>query len=265
VTFETGAAAITLTNVGNDFRGTVGVTNTGDNDVTIVDADSIVLGTSNVGGEFSVTVGAGERITLAGDVSTTNDGQSYLGDVVLAGGARTLSAPGGAIVFGGAINSAGSSNLSLTVTALGDVTVTGVIGGSQPLGSLSITGNDVRLSGIGGLAAGLTGNATVIAVDAGGGADPGSITLDGAVYRTSGTQAYTGLVTLAADTTLAGSTPTFTGGVAGASGNPGSGGSGRTYGGGGGNSGSGGGGAVRIIWGNTGGERAFPSTRTGNL
>lgn len=51
----------------------------------------------------------------------------------------------------------------------------------------------------------------------------------------------------------------------GVNGNPGSGGSGLTYGGGAGNASFGGVGAVRIIWGNTGGTRAFPSTRTGNL
>ena len=216
VAFETGAAAITLTNPGNDFRGPVRATNTDANDVAIVDVNAIVLGTMSVGGGLAVTAGSGESITLGGNVSSTNGGQGYVGNLILDGGARTLVADGGAVVIGGTIDSAGGSNYGLTVTAVGDVTVTGAIGGTRPLGNLSVTGNDIRLANIGGVAAGLTGDASLIAVDAVGGADPGSITLTGTVYRSTGTQSYTGLVTLATDATLSGTTPTFTTGVAGA-------------------------------------------------
>ncbi|MCE9630525.1 MAG: hypothetical protein K8S94_07390, partial [Planctomycetia bacterium] len=216
VAFETGAAAITLTNPGNDFRGSVRATNTGANDVAIVDVNAIALGTMSVGGGLAVTAGSGESITLGGNVSSTNGGQGYVGNLILDGGARTLLADGGAVVIGGTIDSAGGSNYGLTVTAVGDVTVTGAIGGTRPLGNLSVTGNDIRLANIGGVAAGLTGDVTLVAVDAVGGADPGSITLTGTVYRSTGAQSYTGLVTLTADATLAGTTPTFTGGVAGA-------------------------------------------------
>ena len=76
----------------------------------------------------------------------------------------------------------------------GTVTVSGVIGGSATLTSLSLTGNGgVILSGIGGAAAGVFGSTTITSST--------GITLNGGTYNAYA-QTYAGPVTLGANTTV---------------------------------------------------------------
>ncbi|MBK8759323.1 MAG: hypothetical protein IPM03_02540 [Sulfuritalea sp.] len=62
------------------------------------------------------------------------------------------------------------------------MTITGATGNGTALSSLSLTGNDISLGNIGGLAAGVSGASSVTAAD-GAGPDAGSITLTGTTYN----------------------------------------------------------------------------------
>ncbi|MBL0351159.1 MAG: hypothetical protein IPP68_12445 [Elusimicrobia bacterium] len=53
--------------------------------------------------------------------------------------------------------------MTLTGGTLGDVTITGATGNGTALSSLSLTGNDISLGNIGGLAAGVSGASSVTA------------------------------------------------------------------------------------------------------
>jgi len=75
--FITGGAAITLTNPANNFTGPVSVSNTGANDIAIVDVDAVVLGvvtqTANEAASLSVTAG-GDISQAAGTSIVTGTG-----------------------------------------------------------------------------------------------------------------------------------------------------------------------------------------------
>ena len=181
--------AIDLTSPTNNFSGAVSLTNTGNNSVAIVDIDDITIGVTSLGtGTFAVT---GTIINLNNNVTTTNNSQTYTGNLVVNANSEglplTLSAGSGAINITGNINSAAGHNHSLTFTSTGDVTIGGTIGGTQALGTLLITGNDISLGDIGGANVGATVNVSVQASD---GADAGSITLTGTTYNTGGQQFY---------------------------------------------------------------------------
>jgi hypothetical protein len=186
--FNAGAGVITLTQP-NDFTGAVSLNNSGANNVAIVDSNDITIGVTSLGtGTFAVT---GTTINLNNNVTTTNNSQTYTGDVVVnansGGQALVLSAGSGAISITGNIDSATGQNYSLTLTSTDDVTIGGTTGGIQALGSLLITGNDISLGNIGGANVGTTSNVSVQASD---GADNGSITLTGTTYNTTGQQFY---------------------------------------------------------------------------
>ena len=99
-----------------------------------------------------------------------------------------LSAGSGAISITGDLDSATGQNYSLTLTSTGDVTISGTIGGTQPIGGLAITGNDISLGNIGGANVGATVNVFVQASDLS--ADNASIALTGTTYNTTGQQFY---------------------------------------------------------------------------
>jgi hypothetical protein len=186
--FNAGAGVITLTQP-NDFTGAVSLNNSGANNVAIVDSNDITIGVTSLGtGTFAVT---GTTINLNNNVTTTNNSQTYTGNVVVnansGGQALVLSAGSGAISITGNIDSATGQNYSLTLTSTDDVTIGGTTGGIQALGSLLITGNDISLGNIGGANVGTTSNVSVQASD---GADNGSISLTGTTYNTTGQQFY---------------------------------------------------------------------------
>jgi hypothetical protein len=67
--FTTGAFAITLNTGANDFTGAVSLNNSGANNVTIADANAIVLGPSSMGsGVLSVTATGANSITQSGAI-----------------------------------------------------------------------------------------------------------------------------------------------------------------------------------------------------
>ncbi|NDD99834.1 hypothetical protein EB008_06070, partial [bacterium] len=159
------------------------------------DTNDITIGVTSFGsGTFAVT---GSNIKLNSNVSTTNNSQTYTGNVVVnasnSGSPLVLSAGTGAIGITGNIDSAAGHNYSLTInnpvniTNSGDVTIGGTTGGTQALFALNITGNDISLGNIGGANVGTMNNVSVQASD---GADNGSITLTGTTYNTTGQQFY---------------------------------------------------------------------------
>ncbi|NBY00561.1 MAG: hypothetical protein EBQ87_01045, partial [Planctomycetes bacterium] len=188
-TFNAGAGVITLTNSSNNFTGPVSLTNSGANNVAIVDTNDITIDVTSFGsGTFAVT---GSNIKLNSNVSTTNNSQTYTGNVVVnasnSGSPLVLSAGTGAIDITGNLDSATGLNYNLTITSAGDVTISGTTGGTQALFALNITGNDISLGNIGGANVGTIANLSVQASD---GLDNGSITLTGTIYNAGGQQFY---------------------------------------------------------------------------
>ncbi len=104
--FSGGPNAITLTHSANDFSGPVTLNNSGTNDVTIVDANGILIGGASVGGgAFSVTA-------LAGDLQLQTSG------VVVFGGDLNFSARGGgSIALNGTFTQIGAGNADIKFNA----------------------------------------------------------------------------------------------------------------------------------------------------
>ncbi|NMW25449.1 hypothetical protein HFP05_14115, partial [Rhodanobacter denitrificans] len=103
-----GANAITLANAGNDFTGAVGLSNSGANNVSIRDANGLILGNVNVGTgtlgmqAVGITQAAGATIVQSaaagaanfnsgsGVLTLANTGNDFTGAVNLAGGATQV-------------------------------------------------------------------------------------------------------------------------------------------------------------------------------
>jgi hypothetical protein len=180
------------------FSSTGGTTNT------------ISLGSSvGSGGKINaVSLVAPASITLTGNISTnaaSGNNVTMTGPVLLAadvavstGGANYL-ATSNNISFSSSIDSKASTAHSLSLDAhssgagatVGNVTVSGSIGATTALSSLTVAGNAVSLKNIGSGSVGISGATNVTAYDANAGATLGSITLGGTIYNTTGLQSYT--------------------------------------------------------------------------
>lgn len=132
--FAAGAGAITLTNAANDFNGAVSLSNTGANNVSIVDLDNLIFGNVNVGtGTFNATaigmtqavgttmiqaLGAG-AVTLnsqTGSINLTNAGNQFRGTVLMTanGVATDASLTNSVGLTTGKITATGDVNLTTT-------------------------------------------------------------------------------------------------------------------------------------------------------
>jgi len=164
----------------------------------------VILGvnTDLIGPEvvFKSTVDGPYSLSITGDAS-------FSGTV---GGLSPLTSlsVSGASALDGAITTTGAQTYTGAVTLGGDTTLTaptmtfdGTVDGAH---ALSITGAPTFDAAVGGLSP-LTSLSII-----------GPSALDGATIATTGTQAYTGAVTLGVNTTLTGSTTTFNGAVDGA-------------------------------------------------
>ncbi|WP_338846413.1 filamentous hemagglutinin N-terminal domain-containing protein [Massilia sp. W12] len=109
--FDAGAAAIKLDKEGNDFTGAVAFNNSGRNDVSLVDANEVKLGKSNLGsGAFSVSAKSG--ITQDGELTQEAgaDGASFnagAGALLLTKNSNSLTGPV-------ALNNSGANNVALS-------------------------------------------------------------------------------------------------------------------------------------------------------
>lgn len=83
-----------------------------------------------------------ETITLSSDI-TSNGGSVTFSDAVVLGTNVDISSAAGNVAFAGTVN--GAHDLAITTT--GDVTFTGIVGGSTRLGDVTVTGgNDITAS-----------------------------------------------------------------------------------------------------------------------
>ncbi|MFM7136941.1 MAG: beta strand repeat-containing protein [Planctomycetota bacterium] len=154
---------------------------------------TILLGSGNViAGGLSlgaphVTLGAVVR--AAGPISI-DDGAGgdaevvVLSNTVLDATQEGQFPAGNAVTIRGTVTALEANNylFSLKAGTIGDVLVTGrigFVGTGQALGTVTITGNDVTVAAIDGVGQGLL----LEAVDGMGGADPGSVTLTGTIYK----------------------------------------------------------------------------------
>ncbi len=163
-TFNGGAGVITLTDAGNDFRGSVSLNNSGLNNVSVTDANAIVLGTSAVGlGTLTVNAvgitqtGAITQAVLAGSatfnggagVVTLTSANDFTGVVSLNNsGANNVSVTdANAIILGASAVGSGT----FTVNTSGAITQTGAITQSASAGTATFNagGNPITLTNVG--------------------------------------------------------------------------------------------------------------------
>ena len=173
VSIDAGAGAVTLTRASNDFRGAVSLANTGGNNISLTDKNTLTLGTLNVGGTLTArstgsfvlgTGSVGANLSIKAGNSTT-------------GGAITQSA-GGIAVAGTSSFTTGRSGILLTDT------------NNDFIGAVS-------LSYSGSVASGITDkNALVL----------GTSTIGGALSIGSGGLSQTGMLSVGGTTQLAAST-----------------------------------------------------------
>jgi filamentous hemagglutinin family protein len=154
--------------------GTQGLTVNGNTGVTLGDG----LGADEIGTTALASLAVTGATTINSSTITTTGNQTFNSDVTLQQDV-TLSNNGGAIAFNGPVNSdATARSLAINTAPGGSTTFNSNVGNGQALAALAITGTTV---------------------------------LNAAQLTTTGTQTYTGAVTVdAAATTLVGSAVTFT-------------------------------------------------------
>jgi fibronectin-binding autotransporter adhesin len=127
-----GAGVITLNDAGNDFQGTVALSNSGANNVAVTDTNAIVLGTVAVG-TGSLTVNAGGSITQSGVTTITQTAAAGVASFTTGGAVIALT---NANDFTGAVALAntGANNVAVTDT-------NAIIMGTTSVGTGSLTVN----------------------------------------------------------------------------------------------------------------------------
>ncbi len=211
-TISGGGNALTVITVNAVVNGGIsGVTNYAVSGTTSLGANVTTSGTQTYSGAVTLITGA----TLTGTIPSFGAGVAggghnltlnFSGTTPIDGaftGIRDLSSSG-VTTLSGIVATSGTQTYSGAVTLLAGTTLAGttVTNGSTLSGggnALTVSGNAV----ISGAVSGVTNYSVV-----------GTTSL-GASVTTAGSQFYSGVVTLTADATLAGTTPTFGGGVAG--------------------------------------------------
>ncbi|MEI7780508.1 MAG: hypothetical protein WCJ18_01110, partial [Planctomycetota bacterium] len=177
-TFSAGAAAITLTDADNDFQGTVALSNSGANDVSITDKNAIQLAASSLGsGTLTVTAvgvtqtgpitqeasaGTATFNSGAGVITLTDAGNDFTGAVAANNsGANAIQITDAnalklgvvttqnalTVIAGGAVTQSGNVSVAgaTSVTATGfDITLDRV--GNAFIGAVSLTGLNVEVA-----------------------------------------------------------------------------------------------------------------------
>ena len=179
LTLNSGTGRVAFGAVGSEQRSLLTVT------AATIDQNSTVKTTGNV-----FYTGAA---SLSGDITTTSGTFHVTGAVTLGVDVTVdTSADNQNITFDNTIN--GGHNLALNA-GTGAATVSGIIGGTTALASLTISGTGpVTLTEIGGASAGVIGSTTVSGT-------VGGITLNGGTYNANA-QTYSGAVTLVVYTTV---------------------------------------------------------------
>ena len=163
------AASLDLTPDENTIGSIGNFTTTGAFDLLNGNGQALSLTGALNAGSVSLTDANGIIFATGGSVTTTGGGQTYASDVTLASDTVLADTGGGTVDFQGLLD--GGFNLTITGNAEFDGTV-----GGTPLASLSVSGTTA---------------------------------IDTTAISTTGTQTYTGAVTLGSDTTLTGSAVSF--------------------------------------------------------
>ena len=196
-TITSTGGAITLSNAGNDYTGAVGLSTTGNNAISILDQNAMVLGNVSMGsaGSGTLTVVGGGALTQA--VSTVIN--SGTGSVTINAGANAITLAnqndfrGAVSMTGGITQITDLNSLTLGTLATGALTAisTGALnlGQGDVTGALSATSNGGTISQTGGLTLGSSsifnsGSGSVTLTAGLGGAAQNSF--GGAVSLTSG-------------------------------------------------------------------------------
>ncbi len=189
-----GAVSLVFLNIGN-VTPVKAVTITGSGGIWV---QNITTSTAGGGtGAISLTSLAG--IFLTGSAYTTASAAGSFtatGEVTLGTGV-TVTTSGAPVTFAGAIDGDGNGNRSLTVNSNnGVIQLNGAIGTKLSLNALTLNAgtSTIAIENVGNVASGTAG---ALSLTAGGG-----ITLNGSVYRTTGTQTYSSPVTLGTSTLL---------------------------------------------------------------
>jgi filamentous hemagglutinin family protein len=128
--------AITLTNALNNFAGSVGLTNSGTNNVSITDVDGLILGESSIGGNLTVLTGGALTQTAALAVTGTT--------AITAGATNNVTLDNANNNFTGALSVVSGKNISIidsNAMTLAGVIASGTIDMATLTGDLSITEN----------------------------------------------------------------------------------------------------------------------------
>ena len=161
-TITSTGGAITLSNAGNDYTGAVGLSTTGNNAISILDQNAMVLGNVSMGsaGSGTLTVVGGGALTQA--VSTVIN--SGTGSVTINAGANAITLAnqndfrGAVSMTGGITQITDLNSLTLGTLATGALTAisTGALnlGQGDVTGALSATSNGGTISQTGGLTLG---------------------------------------------------------------------------------------------------------------
>ncbi|MDX2164310.1 MAG: filamentous hemagglutinin N-terminal domain-containing protein, partial [Gammaproteobacteria bacterium] len=136
--FTAGAGAITLNDPANNLVGAVTFSNTGANNVSIVNNPNLILGASTIGGSFSASTNA-SSITLNGNI-TSGVGQTY-NDPLLINANLTLTSTAGVLIFTSTIDDTALRSHTLTLASPGLVVFGGAVGGTTALNTLNLTQN----------------------------------------------------------------------------------------------------------------------------
>ncbi len=138
-TFTAGAFAITLANASNDFTGSVSLSNSGANNVSLRDANALDLGTVSVGsGTF--TVQSGGALTQSGVITQA----ASAGAATFTAGANAITLTNSSNDFTGAVSLSNSGANNVALTDANALTLDSFTLGS---GTFTATGTSVTLSG----------------------------------------------------------------------------------------------------------------------
>ncbi|MBX3604130.1 MAG: filamentous hemagglutinin N-terminal domain-containing protein [Piscinibacter sp.] len=214
-----GANAITLSNAGNQLQGTVGLSNSGANDVVLTNDRATQLGTVSVGsGALSITAagaltqlgaltqsaGAGAVTLAAGSnpITLTQAGNDFVGAVALTGAAVQLNDQNALALAASTVDSlVVTSNGAITQT--GDLNVTGTSSFGAGNGSITLQaagnsfGGSVALSNSGANAVALHDSGALLLSGVSVGSGMLQLSAGGAITQSATvTQAGAGAVTL---------------------------------------------------------------------
>ena len=174
------------------------------NTISVGQIGGTLLGFGNADGINTVNLNATSKITLTGDIKTsnfTNNSVTLTGPVVVNSAtsgftidtSRNTVDSTGVIFLSSTLNSLGQKTVILDATGSqsANVTLVGLIGtgASGSLGGLTIEGNQIAINNIGAATQfGVIGSTLVTAANVGSVA--GAISFTGTTYRTNGTQTY---------------------------------------------------------------------------